>query len=118
MRRFGIVGMFAFAVWVGISPLANAESETWVALDDAGISKALVGRTLEYANAWQDFRASGKTLYNAGSDSWGNWRVEADHYCSQWPPRDLWDCYKVEQSGDQIKFIGRHGDETIGTYRK
>lgn len=89
----------------------------WVALRGEAIRTALEGRTLHYGTAWQDFRASGRTLYNAGRDSWGYWRVEDDSYCSQWPPSDLWACYGVEVRGDKLRFVGQSpGDITEGTY--
>lgn len=93
-------------------------AEEWRSLDEAGIRAALSGQVLDYETAWQDFRASGKTLYNAGEDSWGNWRVQNDQYCSQWPPRDLWDCYDVAQSGARIRFTGAYEDVTIGVLRR
>ena len=115
MRRFGIhVGIL---VCFAIAALAQ-EKEDWRKLSGPEITDALIGLTLEYDNAWQDFRASGKTLYNAVADSWGNWRVESDQYCRQWPPRDLWDCYWVLRAGDHIRFTGKHGDITDGRIRK
>jgi hypothetical protein len=86
-------------------------------LDGAGITAALEGRKLEYTNgAWQEFRASGRTLYNAGRDSWGYWAVRGDAYCSAWPPSDLWDCYAVEGSAGGVRFRGAAGEVTKGKY--
>lgn len=93
-----------------------ALAEDWQALRGDAIGAALSGRTLQYANAWQAFRASGRTLYNAGEDSWGYWRVTGDMYCSQWPPSDLWACYRLEQRGDVLRFVGTGGDITEGRY--
>jgi hypothetical protein len=91
--------------------------ETWVPMTGAGIRAALEGRILEYANATQDFRASGKTLYRTnGRDSWGNWRVEGNAYCSQWPPSDLWACYGMDRQGDRLRFVGQQGDTTEAVY--
>lgn len=64
--------------------------------------------------AWQEFRASGRTLYNAGRDSWGYWQVRGDEYCSQWPPGELWNCYAVTRDGARIRFIGASGDVSEG----
>lgn len=96
-------------------PLA-AGADTWEPLTGDEVRTALEGRTLVYANAWQDFRASGRTLYNAGADSWGYWRVQGDQYCSQWPPSDLWACYGLERLGDRLRFVGAGDDITEAIY--
>lgn len=93
-----------------------AAAEDWVPLTGAQIQEALTGKKLQYENAWQDFRASGRTLYNAGRDSWGYWAVRDDQYCSQWPPQAPWDCYDVSQKGDQIRFIGAFNDVSEGVF--
>ena len=103
----------ALVLLVLATPLA---AEDWVALSGAEIETALTGKKLQYAGAWQDFRASGRTLYNAGRDSWGYWAIRDDQYCSQWPPQALWDCYDVAAKGDQIRFIGAHNDVTDGVF--
>ena len=97
-----------------------AMAEDWSRLDTEEITDALAGRTLDYKNAWQDFRASGRTLYNAGADSWGQWEARDGKYCSQWPPNSAWACFDVERSADgrQIKFVGSGNDVTVGTYRQ
>jgi len=90
---------------------------TWVPMTGADIRSALEGRTLRYDNATQDFRASGKTLYTTnGRDSWGNWRVQGDRYCSQWPPADLWACYDMDRQGDILRFVGQRDDITQARY--
>ena len=103
----------ALVLLVLATPLA---AEDWVALSGAEIETALTGKKLQYDGAWQDFRASGRTLYNAGRDSWGYWAIRDDQYCSQWPPQALWDCYDVAAKSDQIRFIGAHNDVTDGVY--
>jgi hypothetical protein len=103
----------ALVLLVLATPLA---AEDWVALSGAEIETALTGKKLQYDGAWQDFRASGRTLYNAGRDSWGYWAIRDDQYCSQWPPQALWDCYDVAAKGDQIRFMGAHNDVTDGVY--
>jgi len=97
-----------------------AGAQEWRALSGPDIAEALTGRILQYdSGAWQDFRASGRTLYNAGADSWGYWAVREDAYCSMWPPSDLWACYGVEASDDAIRFVGdAPGDITTGRYTK
>ena len=62
-------------------------------------------------------RASGRTLYNTGRDSWGYWQVRGDQYCSMWPPSDLWACYDMARRGDVLRFFGAAGDSTDGTLR-
>ncbi|MBS9718587.1 hypothetical protein ACFFUT_05000 [Pseudohalocynthiibacter aestuariivivens] len=93
---------------------AVALAENWEPLEAEGIKKALIDKGITYEAATQYFYASGRTLYNAGADSWGYWRVEEDRYCSQWPPSDLWACYDMEISGQSIRFLGEHGYITIG----
>ena len=86
----------------------------WERLDDAGIRAALAGQRLVYAEAWQEFRTSGRTLYNAGRDTWGYWEARGGQYCSQWPPADGWACYDVARDGARVRFIGESGDVTEG----
>ena len=95
-----------------------AQAETWERLDGAGIVAALQGAVIDYDGAWQDFRASGRTLYNAGADSWGYWQVQDDQYCSQWPPNALWACYDVDRDGRRIRFIGAFDDISVGALRE
>lgn len=94
-----------------------ALGEEWLPLTGAEITEALTGRALVYDNgATQDFRASGRTLYNAGRDSWGYWAVRGDQYCSMWPPSDLWACYDMARSTAGVRFIGQAGEATDGLY--
>ncbi|MCD2359449.1 hypothetical protein [Sulfitobacter mediterraneus] len=111
MRQFVLFFMLCgpFAV--------QADEAAWTPLSGAEISAALTGKVVQYGSAWQDFRASGKTLYNAGRDSWGYWRVEGYQYCSQWPPSDLWACYDMTRQGDRLRFIGAAGDISEAVYR-
>lgn len=104
------------AAFVAVTP-ANAAD--WSPLAGEAIRAALTGRVLEYGSAWQDFRTSGKTLYNSGADSWGTWKVQGDRYCSQWPPNGAWACYDVDISADgqSIRFRGSGNDVTVGKYR-
>lgn len=107
MRRFALI----IALFAG--PVA---AQGWQSMSGDQIRPALEGRKLQYASAWQDFRRSGRTLYNAGTDSWGYWRVEADQYCSQWPPQDMWACYGMERLGNRFRFVAERGDITEATY--
>jgi hypothetical protein len=99
-----------------ILPL-GASAEEWSKLDNEGIEAALVGQTVDYDKAWQVFRQSGATLYNAGRDSWGRWETRDNQYCSQWPPADGWVCYDVEVSGKKVRFTGESGNPTDGVFR-
>lgn len=93
-----------------------AVAEDWLPLSGPDIAEALTGRTLAWADTTQDFRASGKTLYiHKGRESWGNWEVRADQYCSQWPPNSLWACYDMARSGDRLRFIGEGTDDVTDT---
>ncbi len=109
MRRFAL-GVLLFSV------LPAQAEEAWSPLTGDEIRAALTDRKLQYANAWQEFRASGRTLYNSGQDSWGYWRVEDDKYCSTWPPSDLWACYAMARKGDMLRFIGETDDITDAVY--
>ncbi|WP_270729905.1 hypothetical protein [Shimia sp. Alg240-R146] len=108
MRRIA-VGISVFALATGAVSAAE-----WQALSGEEITRALTDRTLQYENATQAFYASGRTLYNAGTDSWGYWQVRGDQYCSQWPPSGLWDCYDVAAQGQTVKFISSDGSFSDG----
>jgi len=104
-------------IWVLCASPVASEERPWAAMSGAQIEQTLTGRTVDYATAWQDFRASGRTLYNAGRDSWGYWAVRDDQYCSMWPPSGLWACYAMAQRGNAVRFIGEAGDITDGILR-
>jgi len=97
----------------------SAAAEEWRLLNGEEIRDALSDRTVDYAAAWQDFRVSGRTLYNAGADSWGSWDVRGDRYCSQWPPNSAWACYDLDinADGSAVRFRGAGDDVTIGRFR-
>ena len=52
-----------------------AFADEWRPLSGKEIREALADRTVDYEAAWQRFIASGRTLHNAGQDSWDNWDV-------------------------------------------
>jgi hypothetical protein len=92
----------------------HALAEDWQRLEGTKIAQALAGRSLIYEGGQvQSFQADGTTRYD---DEVGKWRVQGDQYCSTWPPRDSWTCYALEQSGQQLRFIGEVGNITVGTY--
>ena len=108
MRPIALILALIPAIWPVCAP-----AQDWQALKGAQIRAALAGRQLDYASgSVQDFRASGRTLYSAGADSWGYWRVQGDQYCSMWPPSDLWACYDLLQAGNRLRFVGAAGDTT------
>lgn len=83
------------------------------------ILTALDDRTLVYEGAiTQRFYASGKTLYDNGRPSWGNWAVRGDQYCSEWPPADGWTCYDLElgSTSGHVRFVSESGNSTEGMY--
>ena len=110
MRRLMMAMMMVLPVGV------VGEEQSWAAMSGAEITAALTERALKYSMATQKFYASGRTLYDAGRPSWGYWRVEGDEYCSQWPPSDLWACYRMERLGDQLRFVGEQGEKTVGDF--
>ena len=100
----------------GLGLWAGAAQADWQDMTGPQITEALSGHSLRYENATQEFHASGRTLYNAGADSWGYWRIEGDRYCSQWPPADGWACYAMARDSETgaLRFQGASGDMTIG----
>lgn len=116
MRRFALITALLLPVLTSLS--ANAEG-VWKTMPGEEILIALTDKKLRYKSASQEFRASGKTLYNQdGRISWGEWRVEKDQYCSVWPPQGLWVCYHMDRSGEKVRFLGEGDDITVGTYVK
>ncbi len=105
----------AFLLLLFCAGSALAE-QGWHPLTGEEIRTALTDQRLNYASAWQEFRASGRSLYNAGQDSWGYWRVEGDKYCSLWPPSDIWACYTMARRGEHLRFVGEAGDVSEATY--
>ncbi len=95
-----------------------AQSEEWRVLSGEQIATQLTGRTVIYVNATQRFYASGRTLYNAGHDSWGRWEVRGNQYCSQWPPAGGWACYDVAVQPGKLQFQGESGDLSEGVFAK
>jgi len=115
MRPFVAVIFLALAVVP-----TELRAESWISLQGDALFDALADKTLVYETATQKFYRSGNTLYNAGQDSWGKWRVDGAQYCSQWPPTDQWDCYffEVNDTGDGVRFIAKDGSATSGRYMK
>ena len=90
-------------------------AEEFVPMTGEQIEAALNDTTLRYEEGQrQVFYASGKTLYDNGRPSWGNWQVRGDQYCSEWPPADGWACYDMDTDGTTLRFIGESGFITPG----
>ncbi len=71
-------------------------------------------------NTSQTFIATGSTTYiDRGRESKGRWRIQADLYCSQWPPSENWACYRVlvqRQPGKlptTLTWIGNSGNRLV-----
>lgn len=103
-----------------VSDVLTQASSQWRRLDTQGIEKALNSRSLRFSQASQDFKASGRILYDAvaGEVRWGDWRAVSDQLCSRWPPVELWHCYdlSIHQRGLQLKFTDEQGVESVGKY--
>jgi hypothetical protein len=70
--------------------------------------KILYGKDVE-----QIFQKSGVTFYlSGGNQSQGNWKIEAEKYCSQWPPNEAWACYDMSRDGNKIAFISKDGNRS------
>lgn len=96
---------------LGVAVLAGPAlaQDTWIKLEtEAQVLAALDDKALQYAAAKQIFYVSGRTLYDAGRPSWGNWRPQGGQYCSEWPPNASWDCYDlyVSVDGASVRFVG------------
>ena len=66
----------------------------------------------------QIFSAAGPTTYtDRGRDTFGNWRVQNDKYCSQWPPAGGWSCYAVDydEATQTLIWIDGGGHRTVNT---
>jgi hypothetical protein len=95
----------------------------WQRLDGDGIAEVLSGAVVDYDGAaWQEFLASGLTLYRvgeapSGDTSRGDWRADGGNYCSRWPPGEDWTCYAVEVDGTGgIRFIDSWGNISAGHF--
>ena len=110
MTRFALIALL-------LAPFSAHAEGVWTTMSGEEITVALTDKKLRYKDVSQVFRASGKTLYTQGGrESWGEWRVDDNQYCSQWPPQGLWACYHMDRSGDKVRFIGTGDDITAGTY--
>ncbi len=96
-----------------------ALAQDWQPIDEAALKDALTARLLAYGDgATQQFNADGSTFYTKDKPTNGQWRIEANQYCSQWPPSDRWTCYDVARSADglNIRFTAPDASTTTGRY--
>ena len=71
------------------------------------------------AQVEQIFQKSGVTFYlENGNSSQGNWKIENNKYCSQWPPNPSWACYDVMRDGDAVTFVSSTGKRTPMSLKK
>jgi hypothetical protein len=111
--------MQRMAVMVALVWPCAGLAEDWTPLDGPAITAALSARVLAYPGGdTQNFFADRRTLYEGGSAQWGQWRVQGDRYCSQWPPSDRWDCYAIDRAagGLDLRFRPDRGAPTVGRY--
>jgi hypothetical protein len=101
LRVLAIAAMCPGIVW----------AEDWVAMAGAEIPPVLTEWLIKYEAASQRFYPSGRTLYDAGQESWGSWEVRGDQYCSQWPPAGGWACYDMfmDTKAGEVRFVGESG---------
>ena len=82
-------------------------------LSGAEMQIILSDKILYGKDAEQIFLKSGVTFYaSGGGQSQGNWKIESEKYCSQWPPNQSWACYDITQDGNRITFISKDGNRT------
>jgi hypothetical protein len=111
--------MFILAFLPTLALACMAQAQDWQPLDEATIKDALTARLLAYGDgATQQFNADGSTIYTKHKPSSGQWRTQANQYCSQWPPSDRWTCYDVARSADglDIRFTASDASTTTGRY--
>lgn len=82
-------------------------------LDGAEMQSILNDKVLYGKDAEQIFQKSGVTFYSSGGNqSQGNWKIDGEQYCSQWPPNQTWACYDITQDGNKITFVSKDGNRT------
>jgi hypothetical protein len=107
MKKLFVIGLSLF---INIENCLSSETQ----LTGPEI-QSLLSDTVLYADAErrpvrQIFNNSGATfIISAGGQSQGTWKVQADEYCSTWPPNSAWSCYKMTRDGDVVVFISKDG---------
>ncbi|MEM7565166.1 MAG: hypothetical protein AAF353_19310 [Pseudomonadota bacterium] len=121
MKKPFIIIALLVSTWVVFDFLSgSSESEEkngWTRLTGEDIANALNDRKLRYDGAWQEFFSNGRTLFYAAGESWGEWEVKGDRYCSKWSPDPGWNCYSLEKHLDgRLRFNNGFADPTEGRY--
>ena len=103
MKKILLVSLF----FIGSAQAAE------VPLSGTEIQLILSDKILYSKDVEQIFQKSGVTFYiSGGNQSQGNWKIEGDKYCSQWPPNQAWACYDITRDGKKITFISKDGNRT------
>ena len=102
-------------------PLSGQASEIIVISPE--LEKLLTDASLhgvgDKAQVEQIFQMSGVTFYlENGNSTQGNWKIENNKYCSQWPPNPSWACYDVLRDGDVVTFVSSTGKRTPMSLKK
>lgn len=119
MRHFFITITLAT---IALSAWSQVVASEWKQLVNDEITAAITEKEVVYldqGNSSQTFYKNGETGFVEGRPSLGNWRVENDQYCSQWPPSPVWACYDVFLNPDEtiVRFRGTDGVNWDGTFQ-
>ena len=110
---------------VGLSVMLFSSIASFAAgsLSGEGIAALLTDATLYGTDngqpAEQVFQKSGVTFYSVpNGQSQGTWKIEANKYCSAWPPNPTWVCYDVLNDGASVTFVSPSGKRTVMSLTK
>ncbi|MEP0961899.1 MAG: hypothetical protein ABJQ70_10065 [Roseobacter sp.] len=93
-------------IFVWLARAGNvAAGDAWHPMDADQIKTVMTDKKLQYAHAWQNFSVSGRTVFNAGADSWGRWRVQNKHYWRKRALQEVWTCYDMARSESNLRFL-------------
>ncbi len=108
--------MNVFPVVLGLAIAAACAAVAWAepaTLKGGEIRTLLTDHSLYGGQAGeveQIFQKSGATFFmQGGATSQGTWSISGDQYCSVWPPNPANVCYRVEQEGQTVRFVGPSG---------
>jgi hypothetical protein len=108
MSRFTIIFYLAFSLTtVAASEKTLIAQEINAALNNVTLHSTENGRAIK-----QVFQSSGVTFtidVKTKAQSLGFWRLEANKYCSQWPPSEHWACYDVMANQYGVVFVSSTG---------
>ena len=93
--------------------MTSGASVAELKLSGAEMQAMLSDKILYAKDVEQIFQKSGTTFYSSGGgQSQGNWKIDGEKYCSQWPPNQAWACYDMTQNGNKVAFISKDGQRT------